>query len=87
MLSISFAKLFIAHKLIDEAVAVYGEDHIYESFSGGKDSTVLSHIVRERYPNILHIFSDTTCEYPATIDFVKELAEAGANIVTVNSAK
>lgn len=77
-------KVSIAQKLIDEAVAVYGEDHIYVSFSGGKDSTVLSHIVRGRYPNILHIFSDTTCEYPETIDFVRELAEAGANIVTVN---
>ena len=34
-----------------------GEKHTYLSFSGGKDSTVLSHIARMRYPNILHVFA------------------------------
>lgn len=32
---------------IREWVDYYGEDGIYVSFSGGKDSTVLLHIVRQ----------------------------------------
>ena len=76
-------KVFLTQKLIDEAVALYGESHLYLSFSGGKDSTVLSHIARIHYPNILHVFSNTSCEYPETIDFVKAIFEAGTNIITI----
>ena len=51
-------------RLIQEAVEEFGLDHVYISYSGGKDSTVLSHIAKELYPDILHIFANTTCEYP-----------------------
>ena len=50
-------KICITQELIDEAILQYGEKHIYLSFSSGKDSTVLSHIARIRYPNILHVFA------------------------------
>lgn len=42
------------------------------SFSGGKDSTVVSHIVRRALgPNeILHIFGNTTMEYPDTLEYI-----------------
>lgn len=33
---------------IKEWVNTYGEDGVYLSFSGGKDSTVLGHIIREK---------------------------------------
>ena len=36
----------------------YGEDGVYVSFSGGKDSTVLLDIVRKMYPNVLAVFVD-----------------------------
>lgn len=38
----------------------YGEDGVYLSFSGGKDSTVLAHIIREvcGYKNIPFVFAD-----------------------------
>ena len=44
---------------IREWVDYYGEDGVYISFSGGKDSTVLLHIVRSIYPNIEAVFSNT----------------------------
>ena len=56
--------------LIDEAVREFGLDKIYISYSGGKDSTVLSHLIRRKYPDILHIFSDTTNEYPETLKHI-----------------
>lgn len=49
----------------------YGSDGVYVSFSGGKDSTVLLHIVRELYPDIPGVFIDTGLEYPEIRDFVK----------------
>ena len=56
---------------IKEWVDYYGEDGVYVSFSGGKDSTVLLTIVREMYPNIPAVFCDTGLEYPEIREFVK----------------
>ena len=41
------------------------------SFSGGKDSTVLLHLVREEYPGVRAVFSNTGLEYPEIQRFVK----------------
>lgn len=49
----------------------YGEDGVYVSFSGGKDSTVLLDIVRKLYPDVLAVFVDTGLEYPEIREFVK----------------
>ena len=49
----------------------FGVDGVYVSFSGGKDSTVLLHIVRELYPDIPAVFIDTGLEYPEIREFVK----------------
>ena len=76
-------KIKMTQELINEAIAVYGEKHVYLSFSGGKDSTVLSHIARIQHPNLLHVFSDTSCEYPETIAFVEGLKETEINITIV----
>lgn len=56
---------------IREWIDEFGEDGVYISFSGGKDSTVLLHLVREDFPNVPAVFVDTGLEYPEIREFVK----------------
>lgn len=64
-------KIQMSKQRIKEWVDKFGEDGVYISFSGGKDSTVLLHIVRQDYPNIKAVFCDTGLEYPEIRKFVK----------------
>lgn len=47
------------------------DGQVYVSFSGGKDSTVLLHMVREMYPDVEAVFVNTGLEYPEIQKFVK----------------
>ena len=60
-------KIILSKQLISNCIETFGEQQVYLSFSGGKDSTVLSSLACSLKPNILHLFSDTGCEYPETI--------------------
>jgi 3'-phosphoadenosine 5'-phosphosulfate sulfotransferase (PAPS reductase)/FAD synthetase len=63
------AKIAKTQLRIREWVDTYGEDGVYISFSGGKDSTVLLDIVRKMYPNIEACFVNTGLEYPSVRKF------------------
>lgn len=78
------AKIIKSKRIIQEAIYEFGLEHVYISYSGGKDSTVVSHIVRQMYPDILHIFANTTCEYPETLKHIYwEKKVNHTNIITV----
>lgn len=64
-------KVRMTKNRIREWVKEYGTGGCYVSFSGGKDSTVLLHIVREMYPTIPAVFIDTGLEYPEIREFVR----------------
>lgn len=65
-------KISMTKQRIREWVDEFGEDGVYISFSGGKDSTVLLDIVRKLYPNITAVYVDTGLEYPEIKEFVKK---------------
>ena len=69
--------LFDRLEVIKATVEKYGEDNFYISFSGGKDSTVVHHLVDMAIPGnrIPRVFSNTGIEYLAIVEFVKELAK------------
>ena len=46
---------------------------VYVSFSGGKDSTVLKHIVDSMYDDVPALFVNTGLEYPEIQSFVRDI--------------
>lgn len=55
----------------------YNDDEMFVSFSGGKDSTVTSDVVMRALgrENIIHIYGDTTLEYPTTGEYLKRFKQ------------
>ena len=65
-------KIRLTQDRIRQWVNEFGEDGVYVSFSGGKDSTVLLDIVRKMYPNVTAVFCDTGLEYPEIREHVRK---------------
>lgn len=72
------------YELTDEAITYiqsfeekYSIDDMFISFSGGKDSTVTSDLVTRAYATnkVMHIFGDTTLEFPTTYDYRARFAK------------
>ena len=55
------------------------EGNVYLAFSGGKDSTVLKHIIDTHYPDIPSVFCNTGLEYPE----VKHFAMSQKNVTVI----
>ena len=55
----------------------YAVEDMMVSFSGGKDSTVTSHIVNRALGTnkVLHVFGDTTLEFPYTLEYKKRFSK------------
>lgn len=49
------------------------DGNVFISFSGGKDSTVLAHVVHEYYPDVPLVFCNTGLEYPEIQAFAKKM--------------
>lgn len=64
-------KIQWAEEVIIEYFAQFNGE-VYVSFSGGKDSQVLLHIVRSIFPNVPAVFCDTGLEYPEIRAHVKK---------------
>lgn len=66
-----------ATEFIRETAKAYPSENIVISFSGGKDSTVTADLTVRALsnPNLVHIFGDTTLEFPLTIEYAKRFRE------------
>lgn len=73
------AKIQMTRTRIRGWIDEFGEDGVYVSFSGGKDSTVLLDIVRKDYPDVQAVFINTGLEYPS----VRLFAESKENVTTI----
>lgn len=70
---------------IQQIINQYGEDNFYISFSGGKDSTVLSHLVDHALPhnNIPRVYADTGIDFNMVHDFVVDMAKHDKRVVII----
>jgi 3'-phosphoadenosine 5'-phosphosulfate sulfotransferase (PAPS reductase)/FAD synthetase len=64
-------------KKIRETITKYGAENFYVSFSGGKDSTVLSALIDMALPDnkIPRVYANTGIEYRMILDFVERERE------------
>ena len=67
-------KIILAQQRIREWYD-HWDGQVYISFSGGKDSTVLMHLVKDMYPDVPAVFVDTGLEYPEVRKFATERAD------------
>ena len=67
-----------AHSFIRNAALKFPEERIVVSFSGGKDSTVTADLAVKALsnPSLVHIFGDTTLEFPSTIEYAHRFRDA-----------
>lgn len=66
-----------AFSFVRGAADKYKEENIVISFSGGKDSTVTADVVTKALsnPSLVHIFGNTTLEFPTTIEYANRYRE------------
>lgn len=72
-----------AYSFIHKSSENFIEENIVLSFSGGKDSTVTSDLVIKALsnPSLVHIFGDTTLEFPLTIEYANRYRQNHPNAI------
>lgn len=60
-----------AYRFVNKEASKFPEENVVISFSGGKDSTATADLVIKSLsnPRLVHIFGDTTLEFPYTIQY------------------
>ena len=81
--------LFDRLEVIRNTIQKNGEDNFYLSFSGGKDSTVVHHLLDMALPvnKIPRVYSNTGIEYLLNVKFVKEKAEKDERFIILPPSK
>lgn len=78
-----------AHQYIKEVGKKYSTKDMMISFSGGKDSTVVADLVTRTLEDgdkkILHIFGDTTLEFPSTYEYVERYKKSHFKTPVISS--
>lgn len=78
------------HYIFDEATEFirntaksYPSENIVISFSGGKDSTVTADLTVRAFsnPSLVHIFGDTTLEFPLTTEYCKRFRKNNSKAI------
>ena len=66
-----------AFGFVRNTASKFDEERIVLSFSGGKDSTVTADVVTKALSNpcLVHIFGNTTLEFPSTVDYAERYRE------------
>lgn len=81
--------LFDRKEVIRKIIKEYGEERFYLSFSGGKDSTMLSVLLDEALPDnkIPRVFINTGIEFRAIVEFVHEKMKNDSRFIEIKPSK
>lgn len=77
------AKIYFSKWSIQKFIDTLGEDKTYIPYSGGKDSTVLAHIVKSMGYDLEHVFVNTRNEFKSIIEQVNYMKSIGYKIIQV----
>ena len=72
-----------AQSFINDTIQGYPKECVVISFSGGKDSTVTADLAVKALgdPSLVHIFGNTTLEFPLTIDYAERYRKANPKAI------
>lgn len=72
-----------AYGFVRSTAARFPRENVVISFSGGKDSTATADVVLKALsdPSIVHIFGDTTLEFPSTIKYANRYRDSHPNAI------
>ena len=72
-----------AFQFIKKAASKFPAENIVVSFSGGKDSTVSADLAVKALsdPSIVHIYGDTTLEFPSTTEYAERFRKNHPNAI------